>query len=245
MFLSDQPNHYEVLEVSPQASGSEIRNAYLKMKAAYSQDSAATYSLLSREETEELVKRIEEAHQILSSSEKRKEYDESVGLLNKVFSIDRVPPMDSFASTEDLLVPPTTHFETAHPALPSVFDFDAIPKKPIETTPNLAPPPDKAAPTVIEVANFQLEMDQEMEWKGSFIRRIREVYCITLEELADYTRVSKNYLVAIEEEQYKKLPAPVFLRGFLIQISKKLKLPQEKLITAYLNRYKQACPEKF
>ena len=64
---------------------------------------------------------------------------------------------------------------------------------------------------------------------------------LSIEELADYTKISKKYLKAIEEEDYPKLPAPVYLRGFVIQLAKRLKIPSETVAAAYLARYLQAC----
>jgi curved DNA-binding protein CbpA len=84
------------------------------------------------------------------------------------------------------------------------------------------------------------EIAQEVEWKGIFIRRIREARKISLEELSEYTKISRTYLSAIEEENYARLPAPVYLRGFLTQVSKFLKIPHDKVSSAYLARYNQS-----
>jgi cytoskeletal protein RodZ len=54
------------------------------------------------------------------------------------------------------------------------------------------------------------------------------------------TKLSKTYIIAIEEENYKKLPAPVFVRGFLVQIARILKLPSDKILASYLERFKAA-----
>ena len=52
------------------------------------------------------------------------------------------------------------------------------------------------------------------------------------------------YLVAMEEEDYAKLPAVVYCRGFLQQVAKRLKLPNEPMITKYIARMKAARPDK-
>jgi len=264
MFLSDQPNYYEILEITPDATPTEIRSAYLKMKSAYSKDSVATYSLVSRDEMDDIVRKIEEAHNVLSSLDRRKEYDRKYQLGSvmadtlennfkptetaKVISIDRVPPMDTNNSSEHMLVAPTTDFETKVNRSPSVVMESTI--QVISTAPTPSHHSEKSAvlsygSSVIDAANFQLEMDRETDWKGSFIRRVRELKKISLEELADYTKVSRTYLRAIENDEYNKLPAPVFLRGFLIQLCRKLHLPQDRVISAFLDRYKKNCPDKF
>ena len=87
-------------------------------------------------------------------------------------------------------------------------------------------------------------IDQEQDWKGSSLRRIRESKRITLEDLADHTRISKAYLMAIEEETFQKLPALVYVRGFLQQICRRLKLPTDIVVNKYIERLKAARPEK-
>ena len=51
------------------------------------------------------------------------------------------------------------------------------------------------------------------------------------------TKISKSYLMAIEEDNFAKLPAAVFLRGFVFQIARVLKLPADKVASAYIARY--------
>jgi cytoskeletal protein RodZ len=58
--------------------------------------------------------------------------------------------------------------------------------------------------------------------------------------MSNITKISKTYLQAIEQDDYKKLPALVFVRGFLVQVCRILKLPKEKVLDAYLQRFKAA-----
>lgn len=84
----------------------------------------------------------------------------------------------------------------------------------------------------------------ETEWRGELLKTAREKFQISLEEMSNFTKISKTYLRAIEDELYDKLPAPVFLRGFLIQIARKLRLPEEKVAASYLSRAKQHATAK-
>ena len=43
----------------------------------------------------------------------------------------------------------------------------------------------------------------------------------------------------LEEEAFEKLPAAVFVRGFIVQIAKSLKLPPDQVAPAYMSRYKR------
>lgn len=263
--LSEHPTLYDVLDLKPDAAPDEIREAYLRTKAAYNKDSVALYTLVSAEETREMLRRIEEAYEVLSNPDRRREYDRHHGLLSfekeiasqawpsshkKIISIDRVPPMDTSATHDDLLVAPSTDFgsgsanadtasEPARRTTSTSFTPDtptSSPASPFDAKPSA---PAARAPLPID-----LDIDAEVEWRGPFLRKVREARRISIEEMSGQTKISKTYLQAIEEENYAKLPAPVYLRGFVIQVAKVLKTPHEKVAAGYMAHYNQARPEK-
>jgi curved DNA-binding protein CbpA len=81
----------------------------------------------------------------------------------------------------------------------------------------------------------------EGEINGGVIRRLREARGITLADLADQTHIGTSYLRAIEEQELDDLPARVYLRGFLTQIGRVLKVDKNRLAEGYLTfveRYK-------
>ncbi|MFO7737622.1 MAG: hypothetical protein R6V46_04050, partial [Desulfatiglandaceae bacterium] len=62
----DRNKYLDILELSPDANLSEIRNAYLHLKALYSRDSIVTLTIkdeVAPERKEEILKEIEEAYQ--------------------------------------------------------------------------------------------------------------------------------------------------------------------------------------
>ncbi len=83
------------------------------------------------------------------------------------------------------------------------------------------------------------EISAQTEWRGPFLRKVRESMRLSLEEMSTATKISKTYLTAIEDENFVKLPAPVYVRGFVMQIARILKLPTEQVVNTYLDRYKQ------
>lgn len=206
MQLNDEPQtYYDILELTADATPQEIRSAYLRLKASYGKDNIANYSIYSREETEQLLEKIEEAYLILANPERRKAYD-----LNHQgqLGIEEIP------ST----VIPSIEFE------PSIKT----------EVPN---------PIVIDPF-IQSAPAEKLDWTGADIRKARESKKISLEDLSDYTRISKAYLMSIEEESYEKLPAIVYVRGFLQQISRRLKIPADEVILKYIERLKSSRPEK-
>lgn len=283
MSLTDQPTYYDVLDVKPDSPPQEIREAYLRIKATYNKDSVALYTLISSAEREDTLRMIEEAYEVLSNPQRRRDYDRSFGLIDskeeafqqqaraaslpsssKVISIDRVPPMES-QSDEDLLVPPSTDFSarenpfsTSEAPMPN-----AVPRRspgqalaqgsvaPVQT-PAPAPAttsfevpvrPASPRPTGTQIplselhATLQREIDSETDWSGLFLRRVREARRISIEEMSSITKITKTYLLAVEEEQFAKLPASVYVRGFVNQIARTLKLPADRVVTAYMARF--------
>ena len=301
MILGDDRNYYDLLELVPDASPQEIRSAYLRAKNAYRKDSVALYTLISEEETEVLLRKIEEAYQILSSPERRRDYDRGHGLLSadddlmaqtraprnqKIISIDRVPPMEDTHSDMSILVSPPTDFATPaarNNATSGASMFESS-EAPLTSAPqpssepdrfsnsqtrsetysqaqaqphfqqtrsvNSYVPPSRPQPATLQHPTDQFndqaiaqEIQEETEWRGPFLRKVREARNVPVEELSEYSKISKTYILAIEEENYTKLPASVYLRGFLTQISKYLKLPHEKIATAYIARVNLARVE--
>lgn len=72
------------------------------------------------------------------------------------------------------------------------------------------------------------------EVNGQTIRRLREARKMSLAELAELTKIRKLYLSAIEEQDVENLPSGVYLRGFLTQIARVLRVDKVKLAEGYL-----------
>jgi curved DNA-binding protein CbpA len=100
------------------------------------------------------------------------------------------------------------------------------------------------SPAETLASDLDLVIRNEQNWSGPAIRRIREARRITLEELSDHTRISRTYLTALEEENYQKLPALVYVRGFLQQVGRRLRIPADLLSRQYLERMRASVPDK-
>jgi cytoskeletal protein RodZ len=68
---------------------------------------------------------------------------------------------------------------------------------------------------------------------GEELRREREIRAISLKEIADATKISKRFLDAIERNDHKTLPAPVFTRGFVREYARYLGLNSEEMVNRY------------
>jgi len=68
---------------------------------------------------------------------------------------------------------------------------------------------------------------------GEELRREREIRGISLKEIADATKISKRFLEAIERNDHRTLPAPVFTRGFVREYAKYLGLNADEIVSRY------------
>ncbi len=347
IFENETQNYYDILDVKPDASQTEIRQAYLRAKAAYSKDSVALYSLFDEQETRLVLDRIEQAYLVLSNSEKRREYDKLHGLLrgkeqtiphapasmyptssNHVFSFSKSSdPAYQAAQTvfgeitpeqhqQEHLRPEHAHSTNSsveHAAHDRVVD-NRVSSDNVHTTraneisirrsnerlhvehtdasssrmelaerSNIRLPEHKdllASDSELKVSQprsparftdpfeaftphhenrigiirrmeltkpYELdptveeEITQQNQFSGTFLKKIREYKGITLDELSEFTKIKKTYISCIEAEEFESLPAPVYLRGFIVQLAKTLKLPHEKVASSYMEKYKNAA----
>jgi len=54
-----------------------------------------------------------------------------------------------------------------------------------------------------------------MESLGAILKEAREKTKISIDRIADETRISKKYLEALENEEFSKLSREAYLKGFL------------------------------
>jgi DnaJ-class molecular chaperone len=73
---------------------------------------------------------------------------------------------------------------------------------------------------------------------GRDLKQLRESRRMSLQTIADLTRINIKYLQYLEDDQHSKLPHPVFIRSYLLQYAKVLKLDADRLFAAYQNNMK-------
>jgi hypothetical protein len=123
-------------------------------------------------------------------------------------------------------VPPTpsrTSWSPLPPAAPRPTSFVS------SGTPRPTEVPNTSTPTPLP-GIFSLDG----EVNGQTLRRLREARSLTIDELAEATKIRRPYLAAIEEQDLDALPSRVYLRGFLTQIARVLRVDKQKLADGYL-----------
>lgn len=78
---------------------------------------------------------------------------------------------------------------------------------------------------------------------GEELRRERVVREISLEEIAQATKISIRLLTALENSDLTKLPAPTFTRGFIRAYARHLGIDPEEKVNAYLADLAGGPPE--
>jgi flagellar biosynthesis protein FlhG len=75
---------------------------------------------------------------------------------------------------------------------------------------------------------------------ATYLRLARENRGMTLQEIARQTKIGTRYLAMIEEESYDALPAPVYLRGFVLDFARTVGVPApEEVARRYLDRCRE------
>jgi len=69
---------------------------------------------------------------------------------------------------------------------------------------------------------------------GEFLKQVRRALGVSIEDIAARTKISQGMLRYIEAEEIEFLPARVYLRGYLTQIGRLLRLPLPKIVDGYM-----------
>jgi len=101
-----------------------------------------------------------------------------------------------------------------------------------------APKPDSAAPR--QPRPPAPLITPETEFTGALLRAVRESQGVELKDVSDTTKIGLGYLKSIEADAYGELPpAVVYVRGFVTEIAKCLKLDAEQVARSYVRRYRR------
>lgn len=223
---SEKKNYYEVLEVEINSNPNQIETAYKRSRNAYSDDSVALYSLMTKDECNDVLRQIEEAYSILGFPDKRREYDRVRGLNQK---------SNSYA-------PSTEKYQVR-------AGLDSKPKDNVQYEDFSSNLNEAKVSKLSAHKKFGLEFDENTEmdskirdckeFTGAFLKEIRVYKNVSIERMAEMTRISKTHIIAIENEDLVKLPAEVYVRGYVYQVAKVLKLVPEQVASSYVLHFKK------
>ena len=258
-----EQNYYELLEVTPHVSAQELERSYQRARRYFSGESVATYALVQPDELTLLRRRIEEAYRVLSDPDRRRRYD------REIFDLEEDEERPVFVEEVQ-----TAMFEPVREVVPEEEDAEEPPRliEPLEVieedlleTQKISEPPaeidsiddriireegEDSPPAVIadQPQKPQLppmpEITEETEYTGDLLRQVREARGLTLDHMANTTKIAIYYIRHLEAEEYEDLPAKVYVRGYLKQLAKLLKLDSEPMVRSYTDRMEKPAEEE-
>jgi cytoskeletal protein RodZ len=99
-----------------------------------------------------------------------------------------------------------------------------------------------AAPVLVHSASGGREYQpRDAAGAGADLRDARERRGLSIEQLSRTTKIAVRSLRSIETDQFDKLPASVFLRGFLRAYAKEVGLDPEETVRRYIIRFEPAA----
>lgn len=79
------------------------------------------------------------------------------------------------------------------------------------------------------------------ESPGGYLKQLRERADLSLRDVAESTKVGVYQLDSIERQRFDKLPAPVYLRGFVVEFARSVGAPDpQKIAGVFLEHFRRA-----
>jgi len=198
--------HYEILDLPAQATPFEIRRAYKRALELNGEDSLAIYSLFSTEERKEILLRLDEAFSTLINEGARYEYDQRL--------------------IQQGAIKEGSQYRRVGKRLASVGS---------EGSANLASHPEGEKPQAEENPVVKEILSRETV-TGMDLKRLRMELGISLEHIAEWTKIRPGMLRCIEEDQFYEFPSRLHLKGFLKAYVQYLHLNPESVVGRYMKR---------
>jgi Helix-turn-helix domain/DnaJ domain len=255
-------NYYDVLGVPRQASPEEIRSAYEISRHTFQENSLATYSLFSDQENQEILALIAKAFETLFNPESRRAYDavllqqegeppplpvRRTGPGNGTGTAapshagqTSLPGVHTAAARPRPPVAQMTPAEPARPAPPTgtpvpLFRTSSQPQATITPSgPKPAPVPDAPAPNPAKDEYVKTVV----RYDGAVLKKLRLIYGMSLEDLAERSKIRRAYLEYIEEENFQFLPAAVYVKGFVTLMATIYGLPVQRVAEEYMQIFR-------
>jgi len=131
------------------------------------------------------------------------------------------------------------HDTLLDPVRRRAYDLSMFPEPDTPAKTTSVPKPALAAEQLLLQSELAREIGPDTEFTGPLLRKVRESQGIELAEISSRTKISKAHLQALEEENYASLPAMVYVRGFVTELAKYLRLDPAQVQRTYLRRMRE------
>lgn len=232
MKLLDNVDYYEVLEISRDASPSDIRQARQKLLALYQNNPVVADSFFNVEEKKQIIEAVETAFAVLSDPDKKSAYDQAHYLeppsveLQEEASPETFPEISTPSSDKQGGV--------VSPLLPDgrPMDSSGIMKKIEDASLN------------DETQHMLSSISKQETISGQDIQSLRASLDLSVEQVFELTKIRGPIIQAIEENRFDDLPPGVYLKSFLKNYAQVLCLAPDKLTDGYLKHMAALKAEK-
>ena len=211
-----QPSLYDLLGVARGASQEEIENAYRTAAAMYGPGSFASYSLLREAEREETFGKIEEAFRTLSDPDKRRSYNRSIKVPAIQLVRRRKPEAEKPTQEPDV---PKTIWQRVHLPLRGRQGADDA----------------ESGPELVEPQEPLFGQEYSLS-TGQYLKHVRQTKGISLSGVSDATKIGVQYLEALEDGDYQKLPRGSYLTYIIAAYAKALNLDAKSVVSDFRAR---------
>lgn len=79
----------------------------------------------------------------------------------------------------------------------------------------------------------QVEVTPVVSLPGERLRTTREAGRMSRDEVAQHLHLDVQIIIALEQDNYQKLPSPMYVCGYLRSYARLLKLPETEIVAAY------------
>ena len=199
-------SHYEILDLPTGSTPFEVRQAYKTALEVYSEDSMVIYSLFSDEERKEILARLEEAFATLINEKARYAYDQML--------------IQQGAMKEG------TQYRSVRKKVASVGSDGSA---------DTASQPEGEKPQAVENPVVKEILSRE-DLTGMDLKRLRMELGVSLEQIAEWTKIRPGMLRSIEEDRFYELPSRLHLKSFLKAYVQYFHLNSESIVSRYMKR---------
>lgn len=129
----------------------------------------------------------------------------------------------------------------ANTFLESDMTAEAIKSASADLFERVTPPQIKTEPEFAPVVDQSLENEwaAKKDWTGQDIKKVREYRKLSFDELTDITKINPWYIAALEDMDPANLPVEVFVRGYVLQVSKALGLKERVVTDSYMRLFRK------
>jgi flagellar biosynthesis protein FlhG len=96
-----------------------------------------------------------------------------------------------------------------------------------------------AAAAEERIETSEIAIDPDAEVTGAYLRKVRQTRGIELSDISQRTKISERYLRAIEDERFSEMPAAVYVRGYVMEYARALRMDAHRVTESYLVRFRK------